>query len=280
MPSRLLPLALIVVTISCGSESSGPEGGDSPEPPDVFARTGLPPPVVGVRWIESTGPGGVTREYYEGVLESRGEKFEIGVRLHLVVSDGAVGPQKHYDWTEYLFPYQPLGAPLINTIKLRGVVTVDTAAGIVSPLTVYHFDNPAITERFRTLVKFPEALVLPPLAGIAAASPDTGVTVPLHATATAQRVVVTNLATDITGFKIRLRVGDELVTRLSRLATVRPYEVSPTSVGTALVLQSSRNEPNDGLRDPVQAFQFIAVAPGWVDLTFDRNGPTFRVRVE
>jgi hypothetical protein len=280
IPRRVLALACIIVTLSCGSEPSGPEGGDLQEPPDVFTRTGLPPPIVGVRWIASTGPGGGTREYYENVLESRGEKFEIGVRQHLVVSDGATGQQKHYEWTDYLFPYQPPGAPLIDTIKLSGVVAVDTVTGPLGPLTVYRFDNPAITEGFRTLVRFPEALVLPGLAGIAAASPDIGATIPLHATATAERVVVTDLVSDVTGFKIRLRVGDELVTRLRRLAAFPPYELSPTSAGTSLIFQSSRDEPTDGRRDPVQAFQFKAVAPGWVDLTFDRNGPTFRVKVE
>jgi hypothetical protein len=249
-------------------------------------RFGIPESDLPVRWLEAGAEGSGTREYWEDVFEYRGDLPDIAVRGHLVITQNPQTDQRTYALSEFQIKTQS-GAPskLIDTITSSGNVSVERFVTEPEPLTVYRLDGATTPERMRVFVRFDDILALPHPQGLEKTTRNTGNSLALIGTATARRIEVSDAVLQLLNQKVKLHVGDELVTRLDRVKSFEPYTLKPASIGTQLQAESSLTgeaAPSREADRAIQVFRFKAIGRGWTDLEFEHggSGQTFRVKVE
>lgn len=265
----MLAFSSLLVLAACGGASS--PGADIAEPPGSFDRLGLKQDMP-ARWVESADADGVVREYYEDILAYEGEKLDIAVRAHLVITQDPKAPSRRYELTE--FRINGTGV-LSTTTKSSGVVTIETVAGDKGPLTVYRLDGGGAPDQRHVFVLFDDQLHVVDPAKVATAEPRVIGSLDHAATATRDRVEITDSVDEMLNWKVRLRPGQELVARLDRADRARLWTLKAETTGEQLKPEESSEA------DGFAIFRLRAVEPGWTDLTFDSGLPhTVRVRVQ
>jgi hypothetical protein len=263
--AAVLAILMAVAVVACGKA-------EIEEPPDMFARLGLPASSLPVRWIESPDSDGVVREYYEDILGYEGEQLDVAVRGLLVIAQEGQPPSRHYELTEYRIDK---AHKLIGTTPSSGNLTIDVVTGVNGPMTVYHLDGGTLPGKARAFVKFDDALHLADPANLAHVRPTIMSSLDYAAAATKGRVEISEQVGDLLNWKIRLRTGEELVARLERPNRPRSWSVKSETTGAQLRQEASSQDGD------FQVFRFKAVEPGWTDLSFDSGLPyTVRVKVE
>ena len=258
---RVAVLLLTIALAGCGG------GGDVPEPPTTFSRLGLAE-VLPVRWIESADEDKQVREYYENVIGYEGEKQDIAVRAHLLVTHEASSTAARYELTEMRLR----GTEQAKISKSSGGIAIEQVPREGGSVMVYRLDGGGSPENARTLVRFGDRLAVADPAHLDMVSADSVNALIREGTATSERVEIGDGPMSILNWKIGLRRGQELVVTLDHSNTAHPNTVVRESLGSVLQ-QTGSSE-----RGVIQTFQFKAVAPGWSDLTFD-SGMPFTVRV-
>jgi hypothetical protein len=268
-PGLALACSSLFILAACGGSSS--PGADIAEPPGSFDRLGVKQDMP-ARWVESADAEGVVREYYEDILAYEGEQLDVAVRAHLLITQDPQVPSRRYELTEFRLN----GGNMLSTTKSSGVVTIETVTGDKGPLTVYRLDGGGEPDKSHVFVRFDDdQLHVVDPAKVAQAEPRVIGSLDHAATATGDRVEISDGVDEMLNWKVRLRPGQELVARLDRADTARAWALKAETTGEQLKLEASSEA------DGFAIFRLRAVEPGWTDLTFDSGLPyTVRVRVQ